>query len=89
MKINRFNNYALAMSLLCNSALQAADLIVLNDFEAANYGKGKASGNAFGSGPAQGTLPGQMNVDGFKGQALVNSFKGGDRARKVDHRIGR
>ena len=71
---------AIPMGLLWNSGLQAADSIVLNDFEAANYGEWKASGNAFGSGPAQGALPGQMNVDGFKGTALVNSFMGGDNA---------
>ena len=29
-------------------------------------------------GPARGTLPGQMAVDGFQGKGLVNSFAGGD-----------
>ncbi len=48
------------------------------DFEGANYGDWKAKGEAFGSGPAQGALPGQMPVDGFQGHGLVNSFQGGD-----------
>ena len=35
---------------------------------------------AYRPGPARGTLPGQMAVDGFKGQGLVNSFYQGDGA---------
>lgn len=58
---------------------QRAD-IVINDFEGKGYGNWTASDSAFGTGPAHGTLPGQMNVEGFKGQGLVNSFNGGDDA---------
>ncbi len=36
------------------------------------------TGEAFGPGPAEGTLPGQMKVTGYLGQRLVNSFHGGD-----------
>ncbi|HWY30006.1 MAG TPA: glycoside hydrolase family 32 protein, partial [Candidatus Acidoferrum sp.] len=48
------------------------------DFEAPNYGNWTVTGTAFGPGPAQGTLPNQMAVNGYVGQGLVNSFYGGD-----------
>jgi fructan beta-fructosidase len=54
--------------------------ILLNDFEGADYGAWKTEGTAFGAGPAQGALSGQMSVDGFLGHGLVNSFHGGDDA---------
>ncbi|MBI5095914.1 MAG: glycoside hydrolase family 32 protein [Candidatus Hydrogenedentes bacterium] len=53
------------------------DLLVA-DFEGANYGAWTSTGDAFGVGPAHGTLPGQMEVTGFHGHGLVNSFQGGD-----------
>jgi fructan beta-fructosidase len=52
--------------------------ILYADFEGADYGDWKVTGTAFGTGPARGTLPGQMPVTGFKGKGLVNSFHGGD-----------
>ena len=55
--------------------------LLIADFEGSNYGQWKTSGTAFGTGPAPGTLPGQMAVDGFQGKSLVNSFKGGDNAK--------
>jgi fructan beta-fructosidase len=55
-----------------------ADDILIADFEGSDYGAWKVTGEAFGSGPARGTLPGQMAVSGFKGNALVNSFFKGD-----------
>ena len=58
----------------------AADDIVIADFEGADYGGWTSTGDAFGSGPARGTLPGQMRVDGFKGKGLVDSFVGGDKS---------
>jgi sucrose-6-phosphate hydrolase SacC (GH32 family) len=58
--------------------LHAADDIVIADFEGESYGDWKTAGEAFGPGPAQGTLPGQMHVDGFIGKGLVNSFYHGD-----------
>lgn len=56
----------------------SAESVVLADFEGGDYGAWKAEGDAFGRGPAQGTLPGQMDVTGFKGKGLVNSFLNGD-----------
>lgn len=56
---------------------QRADVLIA-DFEAADYGAWKSTGEAFGPGPARGTLPNQMPVDGFQGRRLVNSFFKGD-----------
>ena len=48
---------------------------VFADFEGATYGTGwTATGTAFGSGPAQGNLPGQQYVVLYEGKGLVNSF---------------
>jgi beta-fructofuranosidase len=58
----------------------AADDILLADFEGATYGAWEAKGDAFGTGPAHGTLPGQQPVSGFLGKGLANSFRGGDRS---------
>jgi fructan beta-fructosidase len=52
--------------------------VVVADFEGEDYGAWKVTGTAFGKGPAHGTLPGQMEVSGFQGRGLVNSFVGGD-----------
>ncbi|TKJ35439.1 MAG: hypothetical protein CEE38_14790 [Planctomycetes bacterium B3_Pla] len=52
--------------------------IVLADFEGPDYGDWVATGNAFGTAPARGTLTGQQNVSGFLGKGLVNTFLGGD-----------
>jgi len=58
--------------------LPAADEILIADFEGPDYAAWKSTGQAFGSAPARGTLPGQMHVDGFRGQGLVNSYFQGD-----------
>ncbi len=52
--------------------------ILIADFEGTSYGSWTATGDAFGPGPARGTLPGQMAVSGYLGQGLVNSFYRGD-----------
>ena len=52
--------------------------IVIADFETDTYGAWKVEGEAFGAGPVEGTLPGQMHVAGFQGKRLVNSFFQGD-----------
>ena len=52
--------------------------IVLADFEGENYGDWKVEGEAFGKGPAGGTLPNQQQVSGFLGKGLVNTYLGGD-----------
>jgi fructan beta-fructosidase len=59
-------------------ATLAAQEIVLADFEGETFGDWTAVGTAFGAGPARGTLPGQMEVTGFRGRGLINSFNGGD-----------
>ena len=68
----------LCLTALAAPGLRAADDILIADFEGTNYGSWKTTGEAFGPGPACGTLPGQMHVDGFKGKGLVNSFFKGD-----------
>jgi fructan beta-fructosidase len=67
-----------AWAALASIPLHAADDLLIADFEGADYGNWTATGTAFGSSPARGTLPGQMSVDGFQGRGLVNSFHGGD-----------
>jgi fructan beta-fructosidase len=65
-------------SVVAASSLRAADPVVFADFEGADFGAWKVTGKAFGNGPAKGSLPGQMSVEGFQGKGLVNSFTGGD-----------
>ncbi|MFN5908302.1 MAG: GH32 C-terminal domain-containing protein [Planctomyces sp.] len=60
--------------------VEASDDLLVADFEGETYGEWQVTGEAFGSGPARGALPGQMSVDGFAGVGLVNSFVGGDDA---------
>ena len=55
------------------------DKIVLADFEGADYGDWKVTGEAFGGKPAHGTLASQQRVSGFLGEGLVNTYLGGDR----------
>ena len=52
--------------------------IVIEDFEGTNFGAWKVTGEAFGNGPAHGTLPNQMTVDGFLGSGFASSFHNGD-----------
>lgn len=59
-------------------AAPAAEDILVADFEGKDYGGWKATGEAFGPGPARGTLPHQMEVTGFEGKGLVNSYFNGD-----------
>ncbi len=71
-------------SLLCSADLSGRreDIlppVVFADFEGGNYGEWKVEGEAFGDGPAPGTLPGQQVVSGFRGRGLVNTFIDGDR----------
>lgn len=56
----------------------AADDVIVADFERETHAPWTVTGEAFGSGPARGALPGQMHVDGFNGAGLVNSFNKGD-----------
>ncbi|HEY3321970.1 MAG TPA: glycoside hydrolase family 32 protein [Planctomycetota bacterium] len=64
-------------ALVCTVACAAEDILI-QDFEGADFGNWKTEGDAFGSGPAKGTLPHQMEVSGFLGKGLASSFHGGD-----------
>ncbi len=64
--------------LVCVVFSFAAEDILFADFEGKDYGDWIVKGAAFGSGPAQGTLQGQMKVSGFEDQQLVNTFYNGD-----------
>jgi fructan beta-fructosidase len=55
--------------------------IVLADFEGKDYAGWQVAGEAFGRGPAPGTLPKQMPVTGFLGRGLANSFFDGGPAQ--------
>jgi sucrose-6-phosphate hydrolase SacC (GH32 family) len=60
------------------SSACADDDILIADFETTTYAPWTVSGEAFGPGPARGTLPEQMPVNGFRGKGLVNSYFHGD-----------
>lgn len=55
--------------------------IIITDFESDTFGGWTVEGDAFGSGPSAGTLPGQQEVKGFEGKKLANSYHGGDDSR--------
>ena len=76
MKISIVLTLLIAATALAHA--EPAGDVLIADFESETYGEWKATGEAFGSGPAQGTLPGQMQVSGFKGKRLVNTFYKGD-----------
>jgi fructan beta-fructosidase len=65
------------------STAVAADDILFADSEKNAYAPWTAMGQAFGPGPARGTLPGQMHVHGFRGNGLVNSFFSGDDTTRI------
>jgi fructan beta-fructosidase len=62
---------------LTASAPPSTDIVIV-DFEQPTYGNWVTTGTAFGTAPAQGTLPNQQTVSGYQGSGLVNSFNGGD-----------
>jgi fructan beta-fructosidase len=79
----KMNNQARLVSLIlftspCAGTCFAAEDLLIADFEGSNYAGWKAEGTAFGTGPAKGSFPDQMKVDGFMGRGLVNSYLGGD-----------
>ncbi len=69
---------SLLIMLACLAPATAQEDILIADFEGGSYGNWKVTGEAFGPGPARGTLPSQMDVTGFEGKRLVNSFYNGD-----------
>ncbi|MEI2722584.1 MAG: GH32 C-terminal domain-containing protein [Verrucomicrobiota bacterium] len=68
----------LALATLVATHSRAAEDLAIADFEGQDYGPWITTGEAFGPGPAHGTLPGQMPVEGFEGKGLANSFYQGD-----------
>ena len=78
MKTSLAPTQLLAWTTLALSTLAAGPDLLIADFEGESYGDWTVTGEAFGPGPARGTLPGQMPVDGFQGRGLVNSFYRGD-----------
>ena len=70
---------SVVLSASVTTVVFGADDILVADFEGQTYGDWQVAGEAFGPGPAKGTLPRQMRVSGFKGERLVNSFFKGDR----------
>ena len=65
--------------------VEAADAkapdILIADFEGDDYGDWKATGEAFGSGPARGPIGNQLPIPPatYRGKGLVNSFIDGDK----------
>lgn len=73
------NRLSLAVWLCCLTPVMAVEPdVIVADFEGDSYGEWVATGEALGPGPAKGTLPNQMHVEGFEGKGLVNSFFKGD-----------
>ena len=70
--------FSLLVPAISSPAFADEDILI-NDFEAADYGEWTVEGEAFGKGPAKGKLGGQMDVSGFEGKGLVNTFLDGDR----------
>lgn len=74
----RYAIVGLMAALLAAVRLLAADELLLADFESPDYGGWHVEGEAFGPGPAEGTLPNQMEVTGYLGRRLVNTYFQGD-----------
>jgi len=84
MRLHRLG-FLLLTVILCmaTSQIQAEEVlsrpdVLVDDFERESYAPWTAEGEAFGPGPAAGTLPRQMEVTGYHGQRLVNSYYNGD-----------
>lgn len=71
---------ALVVFAFAAPAFAATDT-VFESFDGPNYGKWTVEGEAFGSGPATGTLPNQMPVAGFEGKGYASSYHGGDNSQ--------
>lgn len=70
----------IAVATIGATSGRAADDVVIADFEGQTYSGWIIKGEAFGGGPANGPVDGQMAVNGFEGKGLVNSFHGGDKS---------
>ena len=67
----------------CCSTINAAEDILVNDFEAETFGNWATEGDAFGVGPVHAAIEGQMPVSGVMGRGVANSFVHGDTAKGV------
>ncbi len=81
MKVKTALSFISVIGLAATIARAQSPDIAFEDFEGTNYGGWKVVGTAFGSGPAHGTLPNQMNVDGFTGNGFASSYHEGDDAK--------
>jgi sucrose-6-phosphate hydrolase SacC (GH32 family) len=78
-RLAMMRTWAVALLAVCGAAgARGADDVLIADFEGADYGAWKVEGEAFGPGPARGTLANQQKVGGYLGQGLVNSYYKGD-----------
>jgi len=68
----------LLIAFACLAQATAQEDILIADFEGKDYGDWEVTGEAFGPGSARGALPNQMEVTGFEGKGLVNSYYKGD-----------
>ena len=59
-------------SILFIGCGQGRDILIA-DFEGKDYGEWKVEGQAFGTGPAKGTLPNQLNVTGYEGVVAISA----------------
>jgi fructan beta-fructosidase len=75
-----FRHFVLLLAISAPTVAAERPDILVADFESKDYGNWKTTGEAFGPGPARGTLPNQMPVTGFMGKGLVNSYFGGDKS---------
>ena len=79
-KVGGGNHPYVPGTVLGNEPVPTGELLA--DFEGGTYsspiGDWTTTGAAFGSGPAQGTLPNQQQVTGYLGHGLVNSYLDGD-----------
>ena len=85
-----FNSMAgLLISSLVSSAFAqqhtaaGAPDIPIAKFESGSFGKWTVEGEAFGTGPVRGSLPGQKYLRGYLDNYLVNSYHGGETAKGV------
>ena len=71
---------ALLGASLVATSLSAEDDVLIEEFESDSYGDWVAEGDAFGPRPANGALPDQLEVLGYRGRGLVNTFRSRDAA---------
>lgn len=66
------------LSMLRTAEEAATDTEVFEDFESGSYANWRLEGDCFGEAPASGQLEGQQPVEGYRGAALINTFRNGD-----------